>query len=39
MYNFMCQNVLIFPIHILFTKEIEIFWNRDVISIWDISTF
>ena len=39
MYNFLCQNVLIFPVHILFTKEIKIFWSRDVTNIWALAHF
>ena len=39
MYNFLCQNVLMFPTHILFTKRTETFWRKDVTSMWDISTF
>ena len=34
MYDFLCQNVLIFPIYILFKKRIETFWSRDVTNIW-----
>ena len=41
MYNFLCQNLLIFPmyiyiyiyIYILFTKIIKTVWSRDVTNI------
>ena len=36
-YNFLSQNMLIFPRYILFTKTIETFWSRDVTSIRGIS--
>ena len=36
-YNFLCQNILIFSI--LFTERIETFWPRDISSIWGIRTF
>ena len=39
MYNFLCQNVLIFPMYILFTKRIETFWYRDVTNIWVLAHF
>ena len=34
MYNLLCQNVLVFPIYILFTKIIETFFSREVTDIW-----
>ena len=49
MYNFLCQNVLIFPIHIhihiyiyiyiLFTKTIKTFWSRDLTDIRVLAYF
>ena len=42
MYNFLCQTVLIFPILILFTKRIDIFWSGGIDTFWSggiISTF
>ena len=38
-YNFLCQTVLIFPIYLVFTKRIKIFWSRDITSIRGIKTF
>ena len=38
MYNFMCQNVLIFPMYISFTKT-ETFWSRDVTNIGVLAHF
>ena len=37
MYNFLCQNVLIFPIYIIH-KITETFWSRDIINLRDMST-
>ena len=34
MYTFLCQTVLTFPIHILFTKRIDTFWSGDISTIW-----
>ena len=39
MYNFLCQNVLIFLTYILFTKRIETFCSRDVTNIWLLAHF
>ena len=39
MYNFLYQTVLIFPIYILFTKIIEIFWCRDVTDTCELAHF
>ena len=39
MYNFLCQNVLVFSIYILFKNRIETFWSRDIRSIRGIRTF
>ena len=39
MHNFLCQNVLIFPMYILITKGIETFWSREVTKIWVLEHF
>ena len=39
MYDFLCQNVPIFPMYILFTKITETFWSRDVTDIWVLAHF
>ena len=39
MYNFLWQTVLMFPIYILLTKRIEIFWFRDISNTQDIRTY
>ena len=39
MYDFLCYNVLIFLIYILFPKMIETFWSRDVTDIRVLAQF
>ena len=39
MHNFLCQNVLTFPMYILFTKGIETIWSREVTKIWVLEHF
>ena len=37
--NFLCQNLLIFSMYILFAKRTETFWFRDVTNIWVLAHF
>ena len=41
MYNFLCQNVWIFPLYILLTKRINTFWLKGIEKFWSggIETF
>ena len=41
MYNSMCLAILIFPIYVLLTKIIDIFWSKCISTFWSlgISTF
>ena len=34
MYNFLCQNVPIFPLHILLTIRIDRFWFKGIEKFW-----
>ena len=34
LHNFLCQNVLIFPLYILLARRIDTFWSEVVESLW-----
>ena len=39
MRNFLSQNILTFPMYILFTKIIKTFWSKDVTNTWVLVHF
>ena len=34
MHNFLCQNVLIFPLYILLSRKIDTFWPKAIDKFW-----